>query len=389
MARRVLLATLLAMGLLAISWLMLRDRRDAAPSSKEAGAVPAAAAEAKPLHGDSRTVSPRDRAEAIARAKVWRAPAVPIAQASLGQDVAAPQQIECRFKIGALGGTTPKFHCVLPTGREIRTKYGQVPEIPAEAAATRLLTALGFGADRITLVERLRCYGCPKAPFLTMKVVEKTGTRPAYERVIDHQDYEEFEWVAIENKFEARPIESEQQKGWAFYELDNVDESKGGAARTHVDALRLMAVFLAHWDNKAENQRLVCLSRSWSEGAPCGEPFLILQDVGATFGPKKVDLDGWERAAVWDDRAACRLSMKGLPYYGGTFGTPRVSEAGRQFLAGLLGQLTDAQLAELFSAARFDKHHGLVTRSRPVSEWVRVFKKRLEAISAGPACPAV
>ena len=63
---------------------------------------------------------------------------------------------------------------------------GHVPEIPAEAAATRLLAALGFGADTITLVERLRCFGCPRDPFLTMKVVETTGARPVYERVVDH-----------------------------------------------------------------------------------------------------------------------------------------------------------------------------------------------------------
>ena len=48
----------------------------------------------------------------------------------------------------------------------------------------------------------------------------------------------------------------------------SVDPSKGGAPRAHVDALRLLAVFLAHWDNKAENQRLVCLSETWPQGTP-------------------------------------------------------------------------------------------------------------------------
>ena len=43
---------------------------------------------------------------------------------------------------------------------------------------------------------------------------------------------------------------------------------------------------------------------------------------------------------------------------------------------------------DLFAGARFDKHHGLLQRARPVSEWVRVFKKRRQAISEGPACPA-
>ncbi len=83
-----------------------------------------------------------------------------------------------------------------------------------------------------------------------------------------------------------------------------------------------------------------------------------------------------------------RQSMKGLPYYGGTFGSARVSEPGRRFVIDLLTQLTDAQLADLFAGARFDKQNGLLQRARPVSEWVRVFKQRRQAISEGPACPA-
>ena len=184
----------------------------------------------------------------------------------------------------------------------------------------------------MTLVERLRCHGCPDEPFVTTKVVEATGTQPLYERVADDDDYEDFEWVAVEQKFAARPIETEKQKGWAFFELDAVDPSKGGAPRAHVDALRLLAAFLAHWDNKAENQRLVCLSKTWPEGTACREPFLLLQDVGSTFGPRRVDLEGWERSKVWEDRTACRLSMKDLPHGGATFESAHVSEAGRRFL---------------------------------------------------------
>jgi len=99
------------------------------PSTSEEATHPA------PLHEDKRTVSARERADAIARAHVWRAPKIPIARAVL-RGAAAPPLIECRFKMTDLGGTTPKFHCLLDSGREIRTKYGGVPEIPAEAAAT-------------------------------------------------------------------------------------------------------------------------------------------------------------------------------------------------------------------------------------------------------------
>jgi hypothetical protein len=345
------------------------------------------ASEGEPVHDDPRTVSMRERADAIARAQVWRPPHMPIGRAVLGADHRAPSMIECRFHLNDLGGTSLKFDCVLPSGNELRVKYGRGGEVPAEAAATRLLTALGFGADTVTMVERLRCFGCPNEPFVASKVVEATGTQSLYERVIDEESFEDFEWAAVEQKFAARPIESESQKGWAFFELDAVDPSKGGAPRAHVDALRLLAVFLAHWDNKSENQRLVCLSETWTQGTPCPEPFLLLQDVGSTFGPNRVDLNAWKASKIWADRKACQVSMDDLPYGGGTFGPTRVSERGRRFLAKLLAELTDAQIADLFAGARFDKPRAALTSTNSIPEWVGVFKTRVRAISEGPPCP--
>jgi hypothetical protein len=337
----------------------------------------------QPVDGD--IVSSVERSDAIARAQIWRQPEVPIARADLRPRIA--KNMECFFEPDALGGTTPKFHCVLADGKEVRAKYGFGGEIPAETAATRLLSALGFGADRVTLVERVRCFGCPKEPFVATKVMETLGAQELYEKVVNHGTYEDFEWVALEDKFEAAAIESSDAKGWAFYELDLVDARRGGAPRAHVDAFRLLAVFLAHWDNKAENQRLVCLSGDWGEEAVCREPFLLLQDVGATFGPRKVDLASWERARIWDDRASCAISMREMPYGGGTFRAVRVSERGRQFLAGLLNELSEAQLTDLFAGARFDQPRSPLMQHTLVSEWVRVFQKRAKAITDGPPCP--
>ena len=222
---------------------------------------------------------------------------------------------------------------------------------------------------------------------VTAKLVEATHTQPLYEGVSNENGYEDFEWVAVEQKLAAAAIETDSQKGWAFFELDAVDPSKGGAPRAHVDALRLLAVFLAHWDNKAENQRLVCLSETWPPGARCPEPFLLLQDVGSTFGPDRVDLEAWKAARIWEDRHACKVSMSDLPYGGGTFGPTRVSERGRRFLARLLEQLTDAQLTDLFAGARFDEPRNPWYRTSPVPEWVIAFKARVRAISEGPPCP--
>jgi hypothetical protein len=390
--RRRAVVTACASALIALALILVLQgvvrHQQAQSAGLPAGMTPRlSAAGTLPPYEEGRIVSMRERADAIARAQVWREPNTPIARAHLGGDRTAPSHIECRFRLGELGGTTPKFDCLLDSGKALRVKYGPGAEVPAEAAASRLLRALGFGADSVMIVERLRCHGCPHEPFVTTKVVEATRTGALYERVADADDYQDFAWVSIEQKFAARPIASERQEGWAFYELDSVNPSKGGAPRAHVDALRLLAVFLAHWDNKAENQRLVCLSETWPERTPCPTPFLVLQDVGSTFGPYRVDVKRWEQSKVWDDRAACKLSMDESPYGGGTFGPTRVSERGRRFLARLLEQLTDAQLTALFTWARFDKPRNALSQASPISEWVRVFKKRVRAIGDGPRCP--
>src|SRR5699024_11163738 len=119
-------------------------------------------------------------------------PQVPIGRASLAGRTL--DELSCKFKVTDLGGTTPKFDCVLESGEQIRIKYGNGPEVPAEATATRLIRALGFGADEITLVRRLRCYGCPKEPFSVMKAVEITRSDSLYKGVVDFSEAEEFEW---------------------------------------------------------------------------------------------------------------------------------------------------------------------------------------------------
>ena len=175
----------------------------------------------------------------------------------------------------------------------------------------------------------------------------------------------------------------------AFFELDLIDPRKGGAPRAHVDALRLLAVMLSHWDNKSENQRLVCLSeKDWPEGGKCSRPFAMLQDVGSAFGPRKVDLPEWEKAPLWLDRPSCTTSMDALPYHGATFTPVKITEAGRKHLGGLLLQLSDEQIADLFRSARFDQPTGLLARhSTPVAEWVRVFKGKVKQVTDGPSCP--
>jgi len=340
----------------------------------------------KPLK--SKTVSAEERTDAISRASIWIAPP-PIARADLGIDPKQPKEITCTFEITDLGGTAPKFDCRSQKGDRLRIKYGTTPEVPSEVAAAKLLHVLGFGADNVTIVEKVRCYGCPSEPFVTMKALGLAGAQRLYQKVMDAKEYKDFEWVAVERKHYGRPIETEEVEGWAFFELDLIDPKKGGAPRAHVDALRLLAVMLSHWDNKSENQRLVCLSeKDWPDGGKCSKPFAMLQDVGSAFGPRKVDLAEWEKAPLWADRASCTTSMDALPYHGATFTPVKISEAGRKHLGGLVSQLSDRQIEDLFRSARFDQPTGMLTRhATPVAEWVRVFKGKVTQLTGGQSCP--
>ena len=337
----------------------------------------------------SKKVSDEERLDALTRASVWQQPRVAIAQARLESDPRQPQSLECTFAVTELGGTAAKFDCDLPSGERIRVKSGRSPEIPSEVASARLLHALGFGADDMMLVEKLRCYGCPAEPFLTMRTLGLAGANDLYGKVMNKESHKDFEWVAVERKHPGRAIETEELEGWAFFELDLIDEKKGGAPRAHVDALRLLAAMMAHWDNKSENQRLVCLSqKDWPDGGKCARPLALLQDVGSAFGPRKVDLPKWEKARLWGDRASCTATMDDLPYNGATFKPVKISEAGRKHLASLLRQLSDEQITALFTGARFDQSKGIIGfTASPIAEWVRVFKAKVRQISDGPPCP--
>jgi hypothetical protein len=339
----------------------------------------------------SKTVSAQERDELLSRAQLWREPDTPIEAIDFAESGAAIPHVNCRFQVTELGGTTPKFDCYLENGELIRVKYGKTGEVPGEVATTRLLRALGFGADSMTYVERLRCYGCPDEPFSVMKAVEITQAETLYKKMmLSYDDFEDFAWAAIERKFEGHPIETEKLAGWAMFELDKVTPAKGGAPRAHVDAIRLFSLFVTHWDNKSDNQRLVCLSQDdWDNGQRCERPFALLQDVGATFGPTKVDLEKWKRAPIWEDRAKCLTSMRDLQFDGATYGQAAITEDGRRFLADRLSKLSERQIVDLFTAARFDDAIGLMRRSSAIADWVRVFKERVRQIADGAPCPSV
>lgn len=320
------------------------------------------------------------RNEALTRAKVFRGD--PFEPASIDFSVDPNRGVvdktltTCKYKPAEVSGTTPKFDCELPNGDKIKVKYGGSKEIPSETAATRLLHALGFGADRVSRVETVRCYGCPIQPFHSRALIELLHLQQWADKRIDYSSYRDFTKVSVERNFDGEAIEAGSERGWAFYELDKIDPSRGGATRAEVDALRLMAIFLHHWDNKSSNQRLTCPNATTPD---CKHPLAMIQDVGSEFGPKKAVLKNWSSKPVWHgDASACLVSMKGMPYNGGTFEDVTISEEGRTLLGDRLRQLSATQIETLFSAAGFDD----------VPAWTAAFQDRVKQIVDRRACPA-
>jgi hypothetical protein len=325
------------------------------------------------------------RLSALRSARVWHEPSRPIPSADLGanpEGAAAfreDEDVPCTFRLHPSVGWTVKFDCTLASGEDVKVKYGHNSvEVFGEVAATRLLSALGFGADRMYVVRSVKCRGCPLHPYPKIPMLDALRENPGREVT--------FEMAVIERKLPGRPIRGAESAGWAWYELDRIDPAAGGSSRAEVDALRLMGVFLEHWDSKAANQRLVCLDEGGA-GRGCARPFAYLQDVGQTFGPRAVDLEGWSRARIWADAATCRVDMKAMPYQGATFGEAHIGEAGRLFLGGLLRQLSHAQIVALFKGARFATYMRQSERGRDEENWAAAFEDRVRQVVDRPPCP--
>jgi hypothetical protein len=344
--------------------------------------------------------TPKERADdvrddALARANVWAAPAVPPGTVDFAANPGPfPDPAICRFYPSEPSGATPKFDCVFEGGEVLKVKYGS-PEVHTEAAAARLLTALGFGADRIYLVKTLRCFGCRLDPYTQGK------NMPA-----DPATFVDFHNVAVERRLPGKAIEGEDSAGWSWEKLDKVQAEGRGASRAERDALRLMAVLLNNWDNRTGNQRLLCLPEGYppEAGGHCGKALAYMHDVGGTFGrvagtgnrvrgkgkeERKLDVEAWRRVPIWKDRASCSVSIKSPRLHGATFGDATISEAGRRLLADLLVQLRPEQMQALFEGALVEEHPEAKPASTDASLWAAVLQEKVRQIAEGAPCPTL
>lgn len=338
-------------------------------------------------------ITAAQRDAALASGHVWREPATPIDRANLGANPAGQGwsdtlDISCRFSLQRVSGTTPKFYCTLESGETVKVKYGRSnPELAGEVAGTRLLHALGFPVDRMYVTRSVRCWGCPPFPFLALQCVERIGRAGPCTVGARVEDAVIFRGAVVERPLGGRKIESTPDQGWSWFELDRLDPARGGSPRAEVDALRLMAILLAHWDNKGPNQRLVCPEGQDRGDGSCAAPLLIVHDLGATFGPLKIDLLNWRRVPIWEEPAGCVVSMKMLPFKGATFGTHRISEEGRQLALKLLRPLTWSQLSALFTGSGMTRFDHVTGEAHDAGAWAAAFLAKVDQLAAAGPCP--
>jgi hypothetical protein len=332
-----------------------------------------------------------------------------------------------------LGGATPKFLCriggtvykvkYLPSARYGTTRKtgGSVDrEIYAEMAATRLFWALGFGADRVFLTN-VTCHGCPASPHDGPDDREQRDR--AYTRSV-----RPIGIALIEQRFAGATIAAGGQEGWTWSELHQhagrahastgrpaspASSHQSRSIREQADALQLLQVFVQHGDCKPEQQRLVCVPGGAVRRMPgahadadeeangqeyaCHSPFALVDDLGATFGGAgaftgsgaKMSLSHWAKKPVFDQAAyretggACRGLLTPSMSCSGGIENPVITEAGRQFLLNRLQQLSDAQLRDLFVAARVTDFCDDAAACG-VEAWVAVFKDKVRQVATHP-----
>jgi hypothetical protein len=322
------------------------------------------------------SLSKEQRLAYLKRAQVWRPTDIPSMDLLHGPPggFAPGQDVTCDYVDKKLPGTSAKFECALPSGDVLKVKYGPTNgEVFAAAAASRLLWALGFAADAIDPV-RVTCRNCPADPW--------HANEPRLASVV-------FEDATVERRFPGTEIGREEGEGWGWDELDLIDEAQGGAPAAQRDGFTMLAVFLQHTDNKKVNQRFVCLPegvKTQGSATACTAPFLVVHDLGSTFGhgvligattTGSANFKEWSGVELWEGPQSCRTHMGGN-ITAHTLKDPTITEAGRRFLSGLLEQLSDQQIRDMFTAARIDRrqwaspHHG--DRNGTIEQWVAAFK---------------
>jgi hypothetical protein len=381
-----------------------------------------AAAPASTQNTKPEFLTAKDRQTAINKASIYTAKAVGEADIMAGPaqkkkdfQFHYDDTVTCEFVTPGqqMGGNTPKFLCnilkvesldgTVQTSDQIKdeplkVKFGDGNrEVYAEIISSRLLWALGFYTDAWFPI-RVSCTNCPADP--------ESGSGDRAPRT--------FHEASVVRKYAGQKmyVVGNEDEGWSWKEFDQLN----GSPTYQKDGLKLMAAFISHSDNKPPQQRLVCDevnvdTTTNPATTTCTVSRMVVQDVGATFGgggiftdnsTAKVNLHEWTDKPVWNKVGKagstqpppqCEAVLhKSLTAKDG-LDNPTISEEGRRFTAGLMCQLSDQQITQMFKLARvaempeFHNSDGSFkngqTEDAIVQEWVTVFKQKREDMASG------
>ena len=206
-----------------------------------------------------------------------------------------------------------------------------------------------------------------------------------------------IEFDAGRDRAAARRAEhrSRRRPGLGLVRAGRIDPARGGSPRAEVDALRLLAVVLAHWDNKSANQRLICLPGGDRPDGGCTTPLAMMQDLGATFGPAKVDLHNWRRMRRCGRTAQrARVSMEDAAVR--RRHVPRPPDLGRRTPDAARAARAALDRGRCASCSRRSRHRSSFdgsqrARGRDADAWVQGVRGQDPADSreAGRRCPLI
>jgi hypothetical protein len=373
---------------------------------------------------DKEFYTPKDRINAITAASLFTPKAVGDADILQGPSQNPKEfqfhpgdKVFCDFDNpgSQMGGKTPKFSCkitkvesangqvqVLTAQMDkdpVKVKYGATDnEIYAEVVSTRLMWALGYYVDSWFPI-KVQCNNCPANP--------ESGSGA--------KDTRSYDAATTVTKYPGHKIyeEGKSEEGWSWKELDEYN----GRPNSEKDGLKLLGAFIQHSDNKPPQQRLVCDSVTVDQSThpfttTCEGSRMIVQDVGATFGSgglftsntaAKMNLQNWSGKKLWNktgtpetneaDCPVCQAQLRKSLTATDGLDDPIISEEGRRFLAGLMCQLSDAQIEDLFRAglvASMPEYHNSDGSFKKgwdeatiVKRWADAFKAKREELANG------
>lgn len=224
-----------------------------------------------------------------------------------------------------VSGTNPKIRITDANGMTWNMKFDE--EVHAEIAGSRFAWACGYMVEESHYVASGTVQGV-SGLGRAKKFVGSDGSFTAA-------------------MFERRPDDIARRKTpWSW-------DSNPFVGTKELSGLAILAVMMNNWDAKVDNNNVLGM---WNEDKSAVNEWYIVADWGGTFGKmggvfshSKWDIDAFNKQGFIKGVSGGRLQLE----YSGKGGSILKSvplEHARWF-AGIIGQLTDAQLADAFRAA--------------------------------------